>query len=146
MRSNNTPLPVADPSPPAPEAPAAAAPAPPAAAAQAVALTGRALELVASLPRITRGRTVRLSGSLEAFANQARCQAGQEVQIQRRRGTTSRYTTIARVRTRANGGFRSSARMTRTAFFRARVSQTAECMGAVSAREQVQVKPAVRRR
>jgi hypothetical protein len=136
MRSNNTPLPVSPP-PPAATPPDPAAPA-------AAAATGRALELVASPSRVSRGRTVRLAGTLEAFANVARCQAGQEVEIQRRVGTTAQYSTIARVRTAANGAFSSSAQATRSAFFRARVAQDADCLGAVSPREQVQVRPSVR--
>ena len=135
MRSNNSPLPVTTPP------PAAAAPGP---SATAAAASGRALELAASPSRVARGRTVRLEGTLEAFADAARCQAGQEVEIQRRVGTTAQYTTIARVRTTAGGAFSSSTQATRSAFFRARVGQNAECLGAVSAREQVSVRPSVR--
>lgn len=136
MRSDDTPLPVVTPPPPPPGPPA---PPPPAAA-----LAGRALELVAAPARVARGRSVRLKGTLEAFANEARCQAGQQIDIQRRAVTASRYATIARVRTDANGSFASSARADRTAFFRARVAQDAECLGAVSQREQVEVRPSLR--
>ena len=141
MRSDNSPLPVTPPPPPG-EPPAPGAPGAP--GAQAAALSGRALELVAAAARVARGRSVRLNGTLETLAGAARCQAGQEVEIQRRAVTTSRYATIARVRTDANGAFTSTARATRTSFFRARVAQDAECLGAVSQREQVQVRPSVR--
>lgn len=90
------------------------------------------------------GRTIRLDGTLEAFANEARCQAGQTVEIQRRTGATSRYATIASVLTAADCGFASSAPATRSAFFRARVIQDAECHGAASPRKQVEVSPSVR--
>jgi len=134
MRSDNTPLPVVTPTAP---------PAPPAPAAPAAALSGRALELVATPGRVARGRAVRLAGTLEAFANEARCQAGQEVEIQRRAATASRYATIARVRAAADGSFTISARADRSAFFRARIAQDAECLGAVSPREQVEVMPTI---
>jgi hypothetical protein len=66
------------------------------------------------------------------------------VQIQRRAGGETRYATIATVTTTADGSFTSSATATRTAFFRARVGQDADCLGAVSPREQVRVRPSVR--
>ncbi|MBW3652493.1 MAG: integrin alpha [Actinobacteria bacterium] len=141
MRSNNSPAPVvAPPPPPAPAPPAQVAPP----QGQVAALAGRALELVAASERVQRGRSVRLAGTLEAFANPARCQAGQEVEIQRRTISTPRYSTIARVRTDANGAFRTSARANRSSFFRARVAQDGECLGAVSQRERVDVAPSVR--
>lgn len=136
LRSDNSPLPVSAPPPPPPAPPVA--PAPPA------ALTGRALELVATPTSIARGRSVRLGGTLESFADEARCQAGQEVEIQRRAVTAARYVTIARVRSGADGGFTSTARADRTSFFRARVAQGTECLGAVSQREQVAVRPSLR--
>jgi hypothetical protein len=132
LRSNNTPLPVEPPPPPAP---------PPVVAAAA---SGRALELVATPSLVARGRSVRLAGTLDAFANPARCQAGQSVQIQRRTGSTSQYSTVATVTTSADGSFTSTVRPTRSGFYRARVAQDADCIGAVSPREQVRVRPALR--
>ena len=132
MRSDNSPLAVPNQPPPAP-------PPPP-----EVALAGRSLELVASRARVRRGANVRLDGTLEAFANAAGCQAGQEVEIQRRPVGTARYTTIARVRTNASGDFTTTTPTTRTAFFRARIGQSAACEGAVSPREQVDVTPSLR--
>ena len=139
MRSNNSAAPVVTPPPP----PGPPPPGPPAPPVPASALSGRALELVATPARVARGRSVRLNGTLEAFANVARCQAGQEIEIQRRSVTAPRYATIARVRADANGSFASSARADRTSFFRARIAQDAECLGAVSEREQVDVRPSV---
>jgi hypothetical protein len=140
MRSNNTPLPVAPPPPPAPPP----APPPPPAQPEAVASAGRTLELVASRTRVRRGSSVRLTGTLEAFSNAAGCQADQDVEIQRRSVRTAGYATIARVRTDAGGNFTAAPSTTRTSFFRARVAQSAACAGAVSAREQVDVTPAIR--
>ena len=144
MRSNNTPLPPPPPPPPPVTGPPGAPGAPGAPGTPGGALSGRALELVAAQSSVARGRSVRLNGTLEAFANEARCQAGQTVEIQRRTGTTSRYTTIASARTAADGSFSSSVLATRSAFVRARIAQDAACLGAVSQREQIQVAPSVR--
>ena len=130
LRSNNTPAPVVTPPPPP--------------AAQVAAASGRALELAAGATAIRRGRSVRLTGTLEAFANAAACQSGQEVEVQTRSLTASRYTTIARVRTDADGDFGTTAQPSRTSYFRARVGQTADCLGAASPRERVDVSPSLR--
>jgi len=87
---------------------------------------------------------VRITGTLEAFANAVRCGAGQQVEIQRRAARAGEYSTIARVLTNAAGGFSATTTAERTSFFRARVAQDAECMGTVSARERVDVSPALR--
>lgn len=137
LRSDDSPLPVTPPPPPPP----ATAPPPPLPPA---ALAGRALELVAASSKVRRGRSVRLDGTLEAFTNAARCEAGQEVEIQRRSLGQRRYATVARVRTNTRGGFSTMARATRSSFFRARVAQAAECLGTVSQRERVDVAPSVR--
>jgi hypothetical protein len=136
MRSNNTPLPAAPPPPPPPP--------PPAPVTEVAAVAGRTLELVTSRTRVRRGSSVGLTGALEAFANAAGCQAGQEVEIQRRAVKTAGYATITRVRTDASGNFSAAVPTDRTSYFRARVAQTAACAGAVSAREQVEVTPSIR--
>ncbi|HEV2787008.1 MAG TPA: integrin alpha, partial [Solirubrobacteraceae bacterium] len=135
MRSDNSPPPVT---------PAPAPPAPPAPVTEVGALAGRSLELVASRARVRRGSSVRLDGTLEAFANPAGCQNGQEVEIQRRAVDSPRYATVARARTDANGDFRATTQAGQTSFFRARIGQSAGCAGAVSAREQVDVTPSIR--
>lgn len=140
LRSDNRPPPVTPPAPVTPPPPAAAP------ASQAVALSGRALELVATPARVVRGRTVTLAGTLDAFANEIACESGVEVQIQRRAVTTTRYATIARVRSAANGDFKSTTRAHRASFYRAIVAQDEVCVGAVSPREQVEVRPSIRLR
>lgn len=134
MRSDNSPLPVVPPPPP---------PLPAAPAAPAAALAGRALELVAAPARVARGRNVSLTGTLDAFTNEIRCESGVEIEIQRRAVTTTRYATIARVRSTANGNFSITVRAQRTSFFRAIVAQDDACLGAVSPREQVEVRPSI---
>jgi hypothetical protein len=82
---------------------------------------------------------VTLRGHLEAFANAARCQRSQTVRIQRRRPNSVTFSTIATRRTAASGTFSMTTRPTATYVYRARVSESAECNGAVSNRERVAV-------
>jgi hypothetical protein len=124
LRSDNSP------------APPAPAPTPPPAA---VTLAGRTLELAPSRTRVRRRGLVRLRGVLEAFANKPSCERRQLVSLQRRSPTGRRYRTFARVRTDADGDFARRVRPQRTAIYRARVPQTARCLGAVSNRERITV-------
>jgi hypothetical protein len=145
LRSDNSPAPPAPPGPPGPPAgPGAAGPAP--------TLSGRTVDIAASRTRVLRSRAAqrrsrtRLRGAVEAFANAAACEPGQTVQLQRRRPGQARYRTFAQVRTNGRGGFARSLRPRRTYYYRARVPQTADCLGAVSERERVAVVRAKRRR
>jgi hypothetical protein len=83
---------------------------------------------------------VRLRGVVEAFANEAACEAGQSVQIQRRSLKGSRFTTFRTVKTGSRGTFQTPLfTVTSTRLYRARVQQTDACAGALSARERVAV-------
>ena len=127
---------------PAPAAPPAAGP-PAAGVAPAIAVAGRTVELEVSRSVVRRGSRVTLRGVVEAFANQAACQSGQPVELQGRRPGSPRYTTIAQVRSDAAGSFSATIRAQSTARYRARLAQTAACLGAVSNGETVAVPPAV---
>ena len=139
FRSDRNAVPPAPPGPPAgppgpvgPAGPATpAAPAPPTAAA--VVLAGRSVDLNASVTRVRRGRFVQLRGFVEAFANPKACEPRQSVAIQRRLRRGSRFVTFQTVKTDSKGVFRSSRfRATATRTYRARVAQTAACLGALS--------------
>jgi hypothetical protein len=106
---------------------------------QAKVLAGRALDLAANRSRVRRGRRARLSGVVEAFANEATCEPRQLVSLQRRRPGRTGFRTFARRRTNSRGGFAARVRPSRTYVYRARVSQTEECLGAVSEHERVDV-------
>ena len=117
-------------------APGAAAPA----AEAAATLAGRSVELDASRTRVRRGQSIVLRGVVEAYANPASCERGQSVALQRRDPGGSRFRTLRTVRTDRNGAFRlAGVRPARTQLYRARVQQTAQCLGAQSARERVTV-------
>lgn len=137
-RSDNSPLPAAT-APPPPPAPA------PVVQAVPVVLAGRDVELEANRSRLVIGRTaasrrsVRFTGRIDAFANEAGCERGQSVALQRRAKGSMTYRTFKTLRTRSNGTFSTSTKPTRTYVYRARLGRTSECQGAVSNRELVTV-------
>ncbi len=133
FRSDDTPAPPATPTPSPPAGPAAVA----------ATLAGRTLVIAPSRSRVARRSRVTLRGALEAFANQAACETGQTVELQRRSPASPVYATFRRVKTAAGGRFAARIRPTRTAIYRARVAQTVSCLGAASSGERVTV---VRRR
>jgi hypothetical protein len=104
-----------------------------------VVLAGRTIELAPSSHRIRRGRFVTFRGLVEAFANQSACERGQQVAVQRRRPTSARFSTFALRTSAADGSFRASLKPRRTYVYRARLAQSAQCLGAVSEREKVSV-------
>jgi hypothetical protein len=109
----------------------------------AAVLAGRTVDLAAGRSRIRRGRRVRLRGVIEAFANDAACEPGQTVELQRRRPGNAGFRTFARRTTNGRGAFSALLRPRRTFVYRARVGQNDACAGAASDRERVNV---VRRR
>jgi hypothetical protein len=110
------------------------------ASAPAVTLAGRTVDLDASKSSVRRGAKVRLSGAVEAFANQAACEPGQSVLIQRRALKSGRFTTFQTVKTGKSGTFQSSSfSVTTSRLYRARVLQSDACEGAQSTRERVTV-------
>jgi hypothetical protein len=124
-------------------APAGSQPGPGGGAGGSAVLAGRTVDLAAGRARIRRGRRVRLSGLVEAFANDSACEPGQTVELQRRRPGRAGFRTFARMTTNGGGAFSRRIRPRRTYVYRARVLQNAQCLGAASDKERVNV---VRRR
>lgn len=140
LRSDDSAAPVV-PAPPA--APAGGAPGEPGAPGAAGAVTtsaGRTVELAASRDTLRRRQRLTLRVRLEAFANPSGCQARQLVQVQRRPPRSVTFRTFATRRTSAAGTFSVATRPAATYVYRARVSQTEACAGAVSNRERVTVR------
>ncbi|MDQ6750352.1 MAG: integrin alpha [Actinomycetota bacterium] len=135
LRSDNSPAPV----PPTPSGPGVG-PQGPAGPTTVVTLAGRDLELVAKSGRVRRGRSATLRGAVEAFSNQATCETGQTVLLQRRPPSAVRYTTIARLKTDRNGNFARTFKPTSSGVYRARVSQSSQCLGATSNRASITVR------
>ena len=100
----------------------------------------RGLSLVPSKRRVSRNSLVRLSGVLRATGGPANCRSRQKIAIQRRQASGGRFQTFEVAVTGRSGSFRSSTRPVRTYVYRARVSQTARCMGATSKVARVAVK------
>lgn len=142
LHSDTSPDPVPPPPLPGPagvQGPAGATGAPGPAPAAVQALAGRAIELAAAPDTIRRGARTRLRGALEAFADEAACSRAVTVRLQRRTGVTPRYKSFATAKTNRSGDFSLSVRPARTTFYRAVVSQTSRCLGAMSSREKVSV-------
>jgi hypothetical protein len=100
----------------------------------------RRLALVPSKRRVKRGSALRLTGRLKASAGQAACQRRQKIAVQRRKLSGGRFQTFEVAVTTKTGSYKTSTRPSRTYLYRARVSQTARCMGAMSKRAKVVVR------
>jgi hypothetical protein len=92
----------------------------------------RRLVLKANHKRVRKFASVRLRGRLTASANRSVCQNKQKIALQRRKSSGGRFQTFEVALTRASGKFTARAVAERTFVYRARVSKTARCMGAVS--------------
>ena len=99
----------------------------------------RRLVLKSASKRVRKNATIRLRGTLSASGNRSVCQNRQKIALQRRRASGGRFQTFEVALTRATGKFTARATATRTYVYRARVSQTARCMGAVSKTAKVSI-------
>jgi hypothetical protein len=99
----------------------------------------RRLVLTPSRKRVRKNSNIRLRGRLSASANRSVCQNRQKIALQRRRSSGGRFQTFEVALTRATGKFTARAIAERTFVYRARVSQTARCMGAVSKTAKVSI-------
>ena len=98
----------------------------------------RRLVLKPNRKRVRRNGSFRLRGRLTASANRSACQRRQKIALQRRvKG--GRFQTFEVAVTRTSGAFTAKALAQRTYTYRARVSQTTRCMGAVSRTARVSV-------
>jgi hypothetical protein len=99
----------------------------------------RRLVLTPNRKRVRKNASIRLRGKLSASANRSACQNRQKIALQRRRASRGRFQTFEVALTRATGKFTARAIAERTFVYRARVSQTARCMGAVSKTAKVSI-------
>ena len=99
----------------------------------------RRLVLKSPGKRVRKNARIRLRGTLSASGNRSVCQNRQKIALQRRRASGGRFQTFEVALTRATGKFTARATATRTYVYRARVSQTARCMGAVSKTAKVSI-------
>jgi len=106
----------------------------------AVAQAGRVIDIAAQHASVRRGKRVKFSVLVEAFANPAQCANGVTVSLQRRSAGKLPYRTFASRTTNSSGRFSTRVKVTRTQLYRARVSADANCLGAVSDRERVKAR------
>jgi FG-GAP repeat len=99
----------------------------------------RRLVLKADRKRVRKFGSFRLRGVLRASANRAVCQRRQKIALQRRKASGGRFQTFDVAVTRASGRFTARQVGERTYVYRARVAQTARCMGAVSKTAKVSI-------
>jgi hypothetical protein len=119
-------------------------PAPTTGAPAAVSLAGRAVELNAAPDAVLPGRKATLTGRVDAFANQAACQPGQDVELQERPRSSPDYTTLTHVTSDASGHFSFTIAPGATRFYRAILAQSDVCLGTASDRASVVVVQPVR--
>jgi hypothetical protein len=100
----------------------------------------RGLTLVPNKRRVGKNSLVRLIGVLRVSGGPASCRSRQKIAIQRRKVSGGRFQTFEVAVTGRSGSFRTSTRPRRTYLYRARVSQTARCMGATSKTAKVLVR------
>jgi len=102
-------------------------------------LAGRLVDLAARRTRVRRGRSVRLAGDVEAFADPQACERRVQVELQRRAPNRPGFRAFARRTTSSTGGFAVRTTPRRTSLYRALVRRTDACLGAASDRERVTV-------
>ena len=100
----------------------------------------RSLTLDASKNKVKRGKPVTLSGRISASGRQGPCEAGQAVELQRKRPKKATFTSFAQVQADAQGAFSLKWRLKRPFEFRAQVAEADACSGAQSNTEKVKVK------
>ena len=100
----------------------------------------RSLTLDANKNKVKRGKKVLLSGRLTTAGGQGPCDAGQTVELQRKRPKQPAFATFAQVQSDAQGGFSLKLKLKKTFEFRAQLLETAACTAALSDSERVKVK------
>jgi hypothetical protein len=100
----------------------------------------RTLTLDANKGKVKVGKKVGLSGQVDASANDAECEAGQAVELQRRKGGNGAFKAFAQTQTDASGDFAGRYKVKRTYVYRAQVGQSAACADGVSNTEKVRAK------
>ena len=102
----------------------------------------RTLTLDANKSKVKRGKKVRLSGQLDAAQNEAACETGQTIELQRRKSSQSdsQFASFASVQTDSAGSFAEKLKVKRTFVYRAKVGENEACDDAVSNSEKVRAK------
>jgi dipeptidyl aminopeptidase/acylaminoacyl peptidase len=100
----------------------------------------RNLTFDANKNKVKKGKKVTLSGQVNAAGNDPACEAGQTVELQRKRPKQTTFTTFAQVQSNGQGDFSLKKKLKKTTEFRAQVPASANCEDALSGTEKVKVK------
>jgi len=99
----------------------------------------RTLILDAEKSKVKKGKKVTLAGQLDALGNEAACEAGQTVELQRKKPSQTVFATVQQLQTTATGNFSAKAKIKKTYEYQAVVAESAECQPGVSNTEKVKV-------
>jgi hypothetical protein len=102
--------------------------------------TGRTLTLDANKNKVKKGKRVTLTGQVNQVARQGACESNQTVQLQRKKPSQTAFATVEQVQTTATGSFSAKEKVKKTFQYRAQVTETSTCGGALSNTEKVKVK------
>jgi hypothetical protein len=100
----------------------------------------RGLVLEVSRSKVRAGKSVTLRGQLTELVRQGECQAGQAIELQRKKPKQTEFTTFDQVPTFASGTFSAKVKVKKTFEYRAQVAENATCAGQTSNTEKVKVK------
>jgi len=100
----------------------------------------RTLTLDTNKSKVRKGKKVRFSGQLNASGNEAACEPGQTVELQRKKPSQSTYVTFEQVQTDAAGNFSTKEKVKKTFEYHAEVTESANCNAAASDTEKVKVR------
>jgi hypothetical protein len=100
----------------------------------------RTLILDANKNKVKKGRRVEFTAQLDAPGNEAACESGQTIELQRKKPSQATFTTIEQLQTDATGNFTAKKKVKKTFEYRAQVPETATCAAQVSNTARVKVK------
>ena len=104
-------------------------------------VAARTITLRSSRDSVQRGRTARLSGVITAIANEAACEDGQTVTLQRRRPGQPGFANFNTTTSDPGGSYSKRIRPRRTFIYRATLAASSQCEAATSNVKKVRVTP-----
>jgi hypothetical protein len=100
----------------------------------------RTLTLDADKSKVNKGKKVTLSGVLDAPGNEAACESGQTVELERKKPSQAVFATVKQLQTSPAGNFLTAEKVKKTFEYRGEVVESAQCQPGVSNTENVKVK------
>jgi len=88
---------------------------------------GSTLTLDADKSKVKKGKKVTFAGELDAPENEAACESGQPVELQRKKPSQTIFVTVEEPQTTGSGNFSAKVKVKKTFEYRALVVETGEC-------------------